>query len=125
MSGPVDDPIIPDPVRPISRVAAPGGVPLGLTILGAMIWSPLVLFITPYLIPVAFIAWWWAQKWINGDLKKPVVAVKYAGGAMLSPDPILVRADGTRRPLWGGSTFAPLTPRRGTSTPRFIALPED
>jgi hypothetical protein len=126
-----DVPLRPEPVRAISRVAAPGGVPLGVTIFALVI--PLMLStlalaflsILPFPIALLPVGWWRLQKWYGDDLKKLQISVGYLAGAWLTSDPKVTRPDGSQRPLWGGSTFSPLPAGPIGGMPRFLPLPKD
>lgn len=120
-----DDPLRSDPVYPISRAAAPGGVPLDITIPGLIAIALLTVFLNPFCMVMAPIGWGLLQRWIGGDLKKPQIFVGYLGGAALSPDPTVQRPDGSQGRQWGGSTFSPLPDGPAGGTPRHVDLPED
>jgi hypothetical protein len=113
-----------EPVYKISRVAAPGGVPLWLTLLCLLPTMLATLIFPPSIIALPF-GWRKLQKWIDGDLKKPQVWFRYMTGARWSSDPIVLRRDGTRGRRWGGSTVTALAQHRVGGLPRFIELPED
>ncbi|MDO9712354.1 hypothetical protein [Paracraurococcus lichenis] len=120
-----DDPPHSDPVYPISRAAAPGGVPLGLSIAGLIAGAASAVLVHPFSIAVLPIAWAAAQRWFNGDLKKLATLWQYATGAWWTPDPVVMRPGGKRGRLWGGSTVSSLPLGSVGGRPRHITLPED
>ncbi|MDO9712817.1 hypothetical protein [Paracraurococcus lichenis] len=120
-----DDPPHSDPVYPISRAAAPGGVPLGLSIAGLVAGSGLAVLLHPFFLAALPIAWAAAQRWFNGDLKKLATLWLYLSGAWMTPDPVVTRPDGKRGRLWGGSTVSALPKGNVGGRPRHVALPRD
>lgn len=120
-----DDILHPEPVYAISRTAAPGGVPLTLTICCLLPVMLLTLFVSPFFVAVLPFGWRRLQKWINGDMKKPQIAFLRWTGAAMSADPRVIRADGTAGRQWGGSTVTALAIGTVGGLPRHIELPED
>jgi type IV secretory pathway VirB3-like protein len=100
-----------------ARPAAPGGVPLMLSI-GLLVPVMIGALILMHPAPIALIipAWPLLQWWVGGDYSKPQIVWGWAFGACRTVD----------QTGWGGSTLSPL-PEGSISTgiPRHIHLPED
>lgn len=114
-----------DPVYAVSRVAAPGGVPLDISIPALIVVAMLTVFVNPLFMVAAPVGFRLLQKWINQDLQKPRILFGYLTGAALSSDPVVIRPDGTKGRRWGGSTVAPLPNGPAGGTPRYVDLPRD